>query len=264
MNCTKCGEALIEGAKFYSSCGSPVMSKKFCIQCGKEIPVDGKFCSFCGVPQENQSSMQADSSLNDMVGKFPRKWFLNGKIPERLEAYKPKEDRVEEYEEVTYDRYGNIGRGHWDGSSEWIHLLGCKNLDFAICELYIDNDELSVNSCFDFYKCDDSGGWTYDSDNRLVGREGDFESECLSCFEYLGNFEDFTKVDGVYKVPYSDLEMAEFAKGNIVLTSAGKAKWTEIIKKDEAKTGNGECDILPASKSEPSDSDLSILDELLK
>lgn len=226
----------MEGAKFCSSCGSPIISKKFCIQCGKEIPSEGKFCSFCGAPQENQSPKQTDSSLKDMVGKFPRKWFLNGKIPERLESYKPNEDGCEEYDEVTYDSYDNIVRGYWDGSSEWIHLLGCKNLDFAICELYIENDELLVNSHFDFCKCDNSNGWTYDSYNRIVDSEDDFDNERLSLFEYLGNFEDFTKVDGVYKIPYSDLDMAEFAKGNIVLTSAGKAKWTEIVKKDEAKS----------------------------
>lgn len=59
----------MEGAKFCASCGSPVVSKRFCIQCGKEIVVEGKFCSFCGAPQEPQSSKASapsDSAQNDM------------------------------------------------------------------------------------------------------------------------------------------------------------------------------------------------------
>lgn len=65
MNCSKCGAALAEDAKFCASCGSPVSIKRFCIQCGKEIAVEDKFCSFCGIAQEPQSSnasAPADSS----------------------------------------------------------------------------------------------------------------------------------------------------------------------------------------------------------
>ena len=53
--CKNCGEALSEGAKFCSNCGTKVLvsentekKNKFCSECGAIIKSDSKFCGECG------------------------------------------------------------------------------------------------------------------------------------------------------------------------------------------------------------------------
>ena len=46
--CSKCGEAIPDGAKFCMSCGSPRPTARFCPQCGAKAGEGAKFCMECG------------------------------------------------------------------------------------------------------------------------------------------------------------------------------------------------------------------------
>ena len=48
LKCNKCGNQLLDGAKFCSECGSPVQVNKFCSNCGNKVTSDSKFCPNCG------------------------------------------------------------------------------------------------------------------------------------------------------------------------------------------------------------------------
>jgi hypothetical protein len=48
--CASCGGALVAGAKFCATCGTPVPSTAFCTGCGKELAAGAKFCANCGQP----------------------------------------------------------------------------------------------------------------------------------------------------------------------------------------------------------------------
>lgn len=52
MNCTKCGQSLVEGAKFCPYCGTRVEQQQnsaFCSVCGAKLEPSAKFCPACGV-----------------------------------------------------------------------------------------------------------------------------------------------------------------------------------------------------------------------
>jgi ribosomal protein L40E len=46
MNCTRCGHANPDRARFCLECGVPV--KQGCTSCGTELPAGAKFCLECG------------------------------------------------------------------------------------------------------------------------------------------------------------------------------------------------------------------------
>jgi ribosomal protein L40E len=48
--CPKCQASLAVGAKFCTSCGTPVASKTICAGCGAELQPRAKFCGECGKP----------------------------------------------------------------------------------------------------------------------------------------------------------------------------------------------------------------------
>ncbi len=46
--CQKCGATVPSDAKFCSSCGEKLPTKRFCSNCGAEVDGNAKFCSSCG------------------------------------------------------------------------------------------------------------------------------------------------------------------------------------------------------------------------
>ncbi len=48
--CPKCQASLPVGAKFCTSCGTPVSAKTLCAGCGAELAPRAKFCAECGKP----------------------------------------------------------------------------------------------------------------------------------------------------------------------------------------------------------------------
>lgn len=56
--CHSCGASLPDGARFCSTCGSPLA--KPCASCGAEVPSDAKFCLNCGAPQVADAASAQD------------------------------------------------------------------------------------------------------------------------------------------------------------------------------------------------------------
>lgn len=49
MNCSSCGAAVLDSAKFCTHCGAPaIISPQFCPECGKPVAQGANFCTNCG------------------------------------------------------------------------------------------------------------------------------------------------------------------------------------------------------------------------
>lgn len=61
MNCSECGERLLEGAGFCMGCGRRVGSTVACPECDTALPGGAKFCWKCG------TSLEAAAVANDKI-----------------------------------------------------------------------------------------------------------------------------------------------------------------------------------------------------
>jgi len=84
--CVKCGTQIVEGAKFCSGCGAPIVSagvpsnqntlmadEKYCFSCGSVIKKAAIICPKCGVNQSNRSGIEATDVYCASCGKKIRK-----------------------------------------------------------------------------------------------------------------------------------------------------------------------------------------------
>ena len=163
---------------------------------------------------------------------FKKSWFINGKIDNEKV---PEEDNLNAYidnRNIEYNEAeivddmcnGNIIRTCWDGSCLATYLLGCENLDFAICQMELQDGNLEVNAEYMTplkWHEDDEGWLIYDYDATLLDINGN-KTERLYDF-------DHTEENDIFRVPYTDLDMNAFMKGEIVLTKEAEEKWKKIL-----------------------------------
>lgn len=177
----------------------------------------------------------ADIMNDETVGKFKKSWFLNAKVPaedDLQEHYDDDEER--NYGRVYSDCYGNIIRTYTD-SIEGFILLGCKDLDFAICKLELEKDgtlscdteDICVMKVFEDdngWRCDD--GWC---NNDFISDEKGNITECF--LEFAGTQKDgnYSSTGKYFHVPYTDLDSEAFRNGEVVLTKEAEEKWKKIL-----------------------------------
>lgn len=56
MNCSVCGNEILDGSKFCPNCGTAVKREIFCANCGYKLMQEQKFCPQCGAPAETADS----------------------------------------------------------------------------------------------------------------------------------------------------------------------------------------------------------------
>ena len=54
MNCSVCGNEILDGARFCVKCGAEVKKEIFCIHCGNKLMSEQMFCPQCGTPVERE------------------------------------------------------------------------------------------------------------------------------------------------------------------------------------------------------------------
>jgi len=77
MKCQKCNAELLEGAKFCTTCGTPVAETSApnaarCPKCNAPLPENSKFCTTCGTPvaAPAQSEPESDSRLTMVANRI--------------------------------------------------------------------------------------------------------------------------------------------------------------------------------------------------
>lgn len=65
MNCSVCGNKILNGAKFCTACGAAVKKELFCAKCGYKLVSEEKFCPQCGTPTESGGMAFGTSGKQD-------------------------------------------------------------------------------------------------------------------------------------------------------------------------------------------------------
>ena len=166
----------------------------------------------------------ADIMNDEEIGEFKKSWFLNAKVPSEDDLYEHSEG-VEEWSDMQFDEYDNIVQTHWDGSSNIKTLLGCRDLNFAICQIKLKDGQLEIEAedsvfCRKLDEYDD--GWqVWCCDEELLDYGGNITEE-LSEFDHV---ED----NAVFRIPYTDLDTSSYRNGKVVLTKEAEEKWKKIL-----------------------------------
>lgn len=168
---------------------------------------------------------------NKVTEKIPAECFLNGKVPENYSAH-------ENYSDVYSDDNGNYLRTRSNDSYSnmpRILVLGNKNLDFAICELSLNDGNISVYSDLEITK-DVKTGTLYENnlDGELLDSKGN-KIKALSDFSYMESSMDGSRLSHIFRVPYSDLDMNTFVNGNIILKKEAEEKFKKLLADEESK-----------------------------
>ncbi len=174
---------------------------------------------------EQLKKIQEESKQNILTEKIPAECFLNGKVPENYDAY-------DNYSAIYSDDNGNYLRTRSYASSSnlpRILVIGNKKLDFAICELSLENENLSVYSDLEITK-DVKTGTLYENnlDGELMASKAK-KVKALSDFSFMESSMDGSKLSYIFRVPYSDLDMNAFANGNIVLKKEAEEKYKKLL-----------------------------------
>ncbi len=61
MNCSVCGNEILDGEKFCGNCGTEVKREIFCSNCGNKLMPEQKFCTQCGTPAEREDLRSKDA-----------------------------------------------------------------------------------------------------------------------------------------------------------------------------------------------------------
>lgn len=80
-NCSKCGSAIPDGARFCMECGNPLPEERLCKKCGAQVPQGAQFCAACGSAAQAPSAASAPApepavSRASPRAVFTRDWFL--------------------------------------------------------------------------------------------------------------------------------------------------------------------------------------------
>ena len=103
MKCQNCNSELLEGAKFCTTCGTPVAAQPaggVCGKCGARLLPGAKFCTTCGAPAaaapESAPAPEAQAAEGGELAAVKQKIFWNIQKGEVA-------CRVNESEFVSYD-----------------------------------------------------------------------------------------------------------------------------------------------------------------
>lgn len=118
--CSSCGAHIAIGAKFCTSCGTPIVAR--CSQCGAELKAGAKFCTSCGVPagttvsapRGQNTSMYSESltKTDDIFARFSK----NSKASVTTESTSASNNSlwIAKIDDNDDDKYGFVDeKGKW-------------------------------------------------------------------------------------------------------------------------------------------------------
>ena len=141
MKCQNCNSELLEGAKFCTTCGTPVAAQPaggVCGKCGARLLPGAKFCTTCGAPAaaapESASAPEAQAAEGGELAAVKQKIFWNIQKGEVA-------CRVNESEFVSYDSAQGLIVN--DGTTAYIKANGkvLAEIHGGIYD-FVDPDEL--------------------------------------------------------------------------------------------------------------------------
>lgn len=121
MNCSKCNSKLKDGAKFCTSCGSPVAASNdggsvgICKKCSAPLKPNARFCTSCGEKTETQTNVQTPAQESNEMQVVKQRIFWNiqqGEIARK----------INEAEFIQYD--SALGLIINDGTTAYIRSEG--------------------------------------------------------------------------------------------------------------------------------------------
>lgn len=141
MKCQNCNSELLEGAKFCTTCGTPVAAQPaggVCVKCGARLLPGAKFCTTCGAPAaaapESAPAPEAQAAEGGELAAVKQKIFWNIQKGEVA-------CRVNESEFVSYDSAQGLIVN--DGTTAYIKANGkvLAEIHGGIYD-FVDPDEL--------------------------------------------------------------------------------------------------------------------------